>query len=148
MRRPYPENKSVLMQIWCPNYSSFTSLQGNKSRMSVLFLFKVSLWKGNEADVSSVSPSFEMSVSLGNLSKQDVNGGENVLWKCNFAFLQSFLCYPKSLRVPNVLTIEFVVFLSLSLSWLLKQQHCQQLCPCLTLSLPWVPIGTNRFYSV
>jgi len=29
-------------------------------------------------------------VSVGSLSKHDVDGSENVIWKCHFAFLQSF----------------------------------------------------------
>ena len=39
---------------------------------------------------------------LGSLRKHDVDGSENVIWKCNFAFLQSFLNYSKSLRLQNV----------------------------------------------
>ena len=43
---------------------------------------------------------------LGSLRKHDVDGSENVIWKCNFAFLQSFLNYSKSLRLKKgVLTI-------------------------------------------
>ena len=38
----------------------------------------------------------------GSLRKYDVDGSENVICKCNFAFLQSFLNYSKSLRLQNV----------------------------------------------
>ena len=31
------------------------------------------------------------------LCKHDVDGSEDVIWKCNLAFLQSFLIYSKSL---------------------------------------------------
>ena len=39
---------------------------------------------------------------LGRLSKYDVDWSENVIWKCNFAFLQSFCNYSKSLCLKNV----------------------------------------------
>ena len=39
---------------------------------------------------------------LGSLSKHDVDGSENVIWKCNFAVLQSFFNYSKSLCLKNV----------------------------------------------
>ena len=42
---------------------------------------------------------------LESLRKHDVNGSENVIRKCNFMFLQSFLYYSKSLCLQNVLTI-------------------------------------------
>ena len=42
---------------------------------------------------------------LGSLSKHDVDGSENVIWKCNFAFLQSFLNYSVILLAKCVLTI-------------------------------------------
>ena len=32
---------------------------------------------------------------IGSLSKHDVDGSESVIWKCNFAFLQSFFTYFK-----------------------------------------------------
>ena len=40
--------------------------------------------------------------SLGSLSKHDVDGSENVTWKCNFGFLQSFFNYSKPLCSKNV----------------------------------------------
>ena len=42
------------------------------------------------------------SVSWGSLSQHDVDGYENVIWKCNFAFLKSFLNYSEVLRMQNV----------------------------------------------
>ena len=39
------------------------------------------------------------------LSKHDVDESENVIWKCDFAFLQSFFNYSNSLCLKNVLTI-------------------------------------------
>ena len=39
---------------------------------------------------------------MGSLSKHDVNGSENVIWTCNFAFLQLFFNYSKSLCLKNV----------------------------------------------
>ena len=41
-------------------------------------------------------------VSIGSLSKYDVEDSENVIWKWNFAFLQSFRNYSKSLHLQNV----------------------------------------------
>ena len=41
--------------------------------------------------------------TIGSLSKDDVDGSENVSWKCNFTFLQLFLNYSKSLRLQIVL---------------------------------------------
>ena len=38
----------------------------------------------------------------GSLSKHDVDGSENVIWKYNFAFLQSFSNYSKSFCLKNV----------------------------------------------
>ena len=40
----------------------------------------------------------------GSLSKRNVNISKNVIWKCNFAFLQSFHNnnYSKSLHLQNV----------------------------------------------
>ena len=43
---------------------------------------------------------------IGSLRKHDVDGSENVIWKCNFSFPQSFLNYSKSSRLQNVLTIQ------------------------------------------
>ena len=39
---------------------------------------------------------------LGSLREHDVDGSENFFWKCNLAFLQSFLNYSKSLRLQSV----------------------------------------------
>ena len=39
---------------------------------------------------------------LGSLSKHDVDESENVIWKCDFAFLQSFFDYSDSLCLKNV----------------------------------------------
>ena len=36
------------------------------------------------------------------LGKHVVDGSENVMWKCDFAFLQSFLNYSQSLWLQNV----------------------------------------------
>ena len=36
---------------------------------------------------------------LGSLRKHVADGSENVIWKCNFVFLQSFLNYSKSLHL-------------------------------------------------
>ena len=38
-------------------------------------------------------------VILGSLSKHEIGDSENIIWKCNFAFLQSFLYYSKSLHL-------------------------------------------------
>ena len=43
--------------------------------------------------------------SLENLSKHDVDSSKNLIWKCNFTFLQSFVNYLKSSCLQNVLTI-------------------------------------------
>ena len=43
-----------------------------------------------------------LSSLIRSLRKHDVDGSENVIWKCHFAFLQSFLNYSKSLRLQNV----------------------------------------------
>ena len=39
---------------------------------------------------------------LGSFGKHDVAGSENVIWKCTFAFLQSFFNYSKSLCLKNL----------------------------------------------
>ena len=39
---------------------------------------------------------------LGSLRKHDGDGSENVIWKCNFEFLQSIFSYSKSLCLKNV----------------------------------------------
>ena len=39
---------------------------------------------------------------IGSLSKHDFDGSKNVIWKRNFAFLQSFFNYSKSLYLKNV----------------------------------------------
>ena len=39
---------------------------------------------------------------IGSLSNHDDDGSENVIWKCHFAFLQSFFSYSKSLCLKNV----------------------------------------------
>ena len=41
-------------------------------------------------------------VFIQGLRKHDVDGSENVIWKSNFVFLQSFLSYSNSLRLQNV----------------------------------------------
>ena len=46
-------------------------------------------------------------VLLGSLSKHDVDDSKNVIWKCNFAFLQSSLNYSKSLRSQNVFKLSW-----------------------------------------
>ena len=46
-------------------------------------------------------------VIIGSLSKQDVHGGENVIWKCNFVFLQSF----------KVIVLAKCVLIILELNW-------------------------------
>ena len=38
---------------------------------------------------------------LGSFGKDEVDDSENVIWKCNFAFLQPFLNYSKSLRLQS-----------------------------------------------
>ena len=43
---------------------------------------------------------------IGSLSKHDVDGSENIIWECNFAFLQSFFKYPKSLCL-NILELNW-----------------------------------------
>ena len=43
-----------------------------------------------------------VSLLIGSLSKHDVGGSENVIWKCNFTFLQSFFNYYKSSCLKNV----------------------------------------------
>ena len=43
-----------------------------------------------------------MMTPLGSLSKHDVDERENVIGKCNFAFLQSFFNYSNSLCLKNV----------------------------------------------
>ena len=42
-------------------------------------------------------------LGIGSLSKRDVDESENVIWKCDFAFLQSFFNYANSLCLKNVL---------------------------------------------
>ena len=42
---------------------------------------------------------------LGSLSKHHVDESENVIWKCDLTFLQSFFNYSNSLCLKNVLTI-------------------------------------------
>ena len=42
-------------------------------------------------------------VSIGIFTKHDVDGSENVIWKCHFAFLQSSFNYSKSLCLKNAL---------------------------------------------
>ena len=37
--------------------------------------------------------------TIGSLRKHNVDGSENVIWKCNFSFPQSFLNYSKSSRL-------------------------------------------------
>ena len=45
-------------------------------------------------------------IRIGSLSNHDGDGSENVTWKCNFAFLQSFFNYSKSLCLKKcVVTI-------------------------------------------
>ena len=39
---------------------------------------------------------------IGSLRKHDVDGSENVIWKCNFSFLQSFLNCSRPSRLQNV----------------------------------------------
>ena len=41
-------------------------------------------------------------VTLRSLSNSDLAGSKNAIWKCNIAFLQSFLNYSKSLRLQNM----------------------------------------------
>ena len=54
---------------------------------------------------------------IGSSSKHNVDGSENVTWKCNFAFLQSFFNYSKSLCLKKcVLTI-------LELNWNQRLGH-------------------------
>ena len=53
--------------------------------------------------------------SATSLSKHDVDASENV-WKCNFAFLQSFFNYSKSLRLKCILAI-------LELNWNQRLAH-------------------------
>ena len=43
---------------------------------------------------------------IGSLLKHDVGGSESVIWKCNFAFLQPFLNYSRSLRWQNVFLLS------------------------------------------
>ena len=43
-----------------------------------------------------------LSQSLGSLSKHDDDESENVIWKCDLAFLQSFFNYSNSLCLKNV----------------------------------------------
>ena len=43
------------------------------------------------------------SLIIGSLSKHNVDDSENGIWKCNFAFLQSFRSYSKSFRLQNVI---------------------------------------------
>ena len=54
--------------------------------------------------------------SLGSLSKDDVDWRENVIWKCNFAFLQSFLNYSVIMPEKCFLTI-------LELNWNQRLGH-------------------------
>ena len=53
---------------------------------------------------------------VGSLSNHDDDGSENVISKCNFAFLQSFFNYSKSLFEKCVLTI-------LELNWSQRLGH-------------------------
>ena len=57
-----------------------------------------------------------LSASLGSLSKHDVDGNENFIWKCNFAFLQSFFNY-------SVIMLEKCLLTVLELIWNQRLGH-------------------------
>ena len=50
----------------------------------------------------SECPGVRLDLTVGSLSKHDLDGSENVIWKCNFVVLQSFFIYSKSLRLKNM----------------------------------------------
>ena len=59
----------------------------------------------------------------GSLSKHDDDGSENVIWKCNFAFLQSFFDY-------SVIMFEKCVLTILELNWNQRLGHKTKLNIC------------------
>ena len=54
-------------------------------------------WRQIRMTSRSIWAAWVSRVIVWSLRKQDVDGSDNVTWKCNFAFLQSFLNYSKSL---------------------------------------------------
>jgi len=56
-------------------------------------------------------------LGIGSLSKHVVVDSENIVWKCNYAFLQSFLNDLKSLRLQNVYFNTHIVKTNPELNW-------------------------------
>ena len=52
--------------------------------------------------LQAYTPGFRIPLIIGSLRKHYVDGSENVIWKCNFSFLQSFLNYSRPSRLQNV----------------------------------------------
>ena len=59
---------------------------------------------------------------LGSLSKHDVDGSANIILKCNFVFLQSFLNYSRSLCLKNKKTKLNICHYMLTLSTQLQNR--------------------------
>ena len=59
--------------------------------------------------------------NLGCFSKHDVDDSENVIWKCNFAFLRPFLNYSKTLLLQNVFEVS---------SWNERRQNWRFVAKC------------------
>ena len=53
-------------------------------------------WMGGKSTFEDIN------ILLGSLNKHNVDGSEKVIWKCNFAFLQSYFNYSKSLCLKNL----------------------------------------------
>ena len=60
-------------------------------------------------------------MSIGSLSKHDVDGSVNVIWKYDFAFLQLFLNYSNSLCLKNCAPQRSIGFFKHGVVWHL---HC------------------------
>ena len=71
---------------WDMQYSALRRAEWTKAKDQTLFNFCQTI----------------MSLIWWSFRKDEVDGSENVIWKCNFAFLQSLLNYSKSLPLQNV----------------------------------------------
>ena len=70
-------------------FASLPASETNWSQVLIHYYYQV-VWKECGDGIS-------LRIRIGNLSTHDVGGSENVIWKFNFAFLQSFFKYSKSL---------------------------------------------------
>ena len=89
----FPTSRAIL---W-----SFLGLTHTKLKAIVYRLSSAIFYRSQSALCGSCSPRGRPRI-LGSLSKHDGDGSENVIWKCNFAFLQSIFSYSKSLCLKNV----------------------------------------------